>query len=77
MDPSMNHRQSQVHAADLYRRAELHRLAAESLATRREVTFAKPQLVAPPNPLATVEAFIGRIGRRIRHPVAATHSRPT
>ena len=77
MDPSMNHRQSQVHAADLYQRAELHRLAAEARATRREGTVAKPPLVAPPSPLATVEAFIGRIGRRIRHPVAATHSRPT
>lgn len=77
MDPSMNHRHSQVHAADLYRRAELQRLAAEARAARIEEKAARPARLAPPRPLETVGAFIGRIGRRIRHPVAATHSRPT
>ena len=76
MDPSMNHRHSQVHAADLHRRAELHRLAAEARATRREGA-AKPVLLAPTSPLERVGALIGRVGRRIRHPIAATNGQLT
>ena len=77
MDPSMNHRHSQVRAADLHRRAELHRVIAEVRATRREETASKPSLLALPSPTETAGEFVGRIGRRIRHPMAATRSRPT
>jgi hypothetical protein len=77
MDPSMNHRHTQVHAADLHRRAELHRLTAEVRATRREETAANPSVLTLTSPLQRVGVLMGRVGRRIRHPIAATNGRAT
>jgi len=74
MDPQMNYRHTQVHAADLHRQAELHRLAAQARKTRGEARPARPSLLAPPSLVETIQRTMGRFGRRIRHPLAA--SRP-
>jgi hypothetical protein len=44
MDPSLNYRHSQVHAAELHRRAELHRLASQARAAKRDTGPAHPHL---------------------------------
>jgi hypothetical protein len=74
MDPNMNYRHSQVHAEDLHRRAELHRLAAEARTARRDEKAARPSLLAPAGLLETIQATMGRVGTRLRHPSAATRA---
>jgi len=75
MDSRLNHRHASVHTADLDRRAELHRQVAVARAERR--ARMRPSLLAPPALTFsdTVVATMGRVGRRLRHPIAASHSR--
>jgi hypothetical protein len=71
MDSSVNHRHSQVHAADLQRRAELHRQVAVARATRRAERPVRHSLLAPPSLLEQVRV----VAARLRHKTAATSGR--
>jgi hypothetical protein len=73
MDSGFNYRHTQIHSADLHRRAELHRLAARARKTQREVRPARPSLLAEPDLLESARALMERAGRRLRHPVAASN----
>jgi hypothetical protein len=42
MDSNLNYRHAQTHAADLHRRAELHRLAATARASERGARPTRP-----------------------------------
>jgi hypothetical protein len=42
MDSNLNYRHAQTHSAELYRRAELHRLAASASATERGARPTRP-----------------------------------
>jgi hypothetical protein len=75
MDQNMNYRHSEIHSADLHRQAELHRLAAQARRTRQQDRPARPSVVAPPSLVETIQLTMGRFGRRLRHPIAAS-SRP-
>jgi hypothetical protein len=68
MDPSMNYRHSQVHTAELHRRAELHRLAAKARATDRDAIPTRPSLLASPTVMERARVAMGRL----RHRRAAT-----
>jgi hypothetical protein len=68
MDSSFNHRHSQVHAADLQRRAELSRQVAVARAARRAERPARHSLLAPPTLAERVHALLARL----RHQTAAT-----
>lgn len=56
MDSGLNQRHAQDHSAELNRRAELHRLAAQA----REPRKSRMQGVRIPHPGAAVFAFLSR-----------------
>lgn len=58
MDSSFNYRHSQIHRADLNRRAELHRLAIEAHRTKREERPARSSLLAPPSLAERAQALL-------------------
>ena len=65
MDSNMNHRHVQVHSAELHRRAELHRLAAQA----RSEGKTKPHREIPlhiPNPVSGLGRAIGRVTAAVR-----------
>lgn len=72
MDSSLNYRHAQVHGAELSRRAELHRLAAQARAAKQDRTPERPALLAPPALTERVYALMARL----RHQAAATSGRP-
>jgi hypothetical protein len=72
MDSSFNYRHAQVHGAELSRRADLHRLAAQARAVKEDRKPARPSLLAPPSFMETVHATLARL----RHQSAATSGRP-
>jgi hypothetical protein len=64
MDPNMNFRHAQVHSADLHRRSELHRLAAQAREARRVARSSRaPRLQLAGVPSA-VRATLLRFGSR-------------
>jgi hypothetical protein len=71
MDSNLNYRHVQVHSADLQRRAELHRLAAE---TRRSRNGRAPAGTGRFH-VISLEAIRSSVAR-LRHPVAPTSGRP-
>ena len=64
MDSSFNYRHAQVHGAELNRRAELHRLAAQARKTQREAQPARPSLLAPPTLSERARLAMARLRRR-------------
>jgi hypothetical protein len=71
MDSSLNYRHVQVHSADLQRRAELHRLAAETRHSRNGRTPAGTErfhLIS----FAAIRSSMARL----RHQAAPTSGRP-
>jgi hypothetical protein len=61
MDSSFNYRHAQIHEADLHRRAERHRLAAQARNTQRETRPETRSLLAPPGLIETVRATLARL----------------
>jgi hypothetical protein len=62
MDSNMNFRHAQVHSADLHRRSELHRLAAQG---RQGGRFARPSRaprLQPAGVSSAVRAMLSRFG---------------
>jgi hypothetical protein len=71
MDSNLNYRHVQVHSGDLQRRAELHRLAAESRRSRNGRAAASTERFH----VISLEAIRSSMAR-LRRPAAPTSGRP-
>ena len=61
MDPGFNYRHTEVHAAELHRRAELSRQVAKARQPRQSARPTRPSLLAPPSLIETVQATFSRL----------------
>jgi hypothetical protein len=64
MDSGFNYRQSQVQAAELHRRAEIHRQVSDMRVSRRRQRQPRPSLLAPPTLTEQVRAAFARLRHR-------------
>jgi hypothetical protein len=62
MDPNMNFRHAQVHWADLHRRSELHRLAAQARQAGRVARPPRAPRLQPTGVSSAVRAMLSRFG---------------
>jgi hypothetical protein len=61
MDSGFNYRHTEVHVAELHRRAELHRQVARARRPRQSARSTRPSLLAPPSLIEAVQVTFARL----------------
>jgi len=75
MDSGFNYRHTQVHAAELHRRAELYRQVARARRPRQSARSTRLSLLAPPSLIETVQVTFARLTHARHTPAVGSKAR--